>query len=212
VNVAESHVLRLQAAERIKGILHAAPNERLPIAHPGAGHTEMAKEELVRSRPLLKALVELAELPSEDFTQILIVAGQRRLSRIREGCHSKLTQPDEVRLGAKVYGVLPAGSGKDVKIFLQLCPVISCDQDYGRVVGHFDQHVDPEVSFLDRSLVRGEITVDHKQVNVRPDGIRGKPTTRQMSARIVYEWPTVQESSAFDLRCAVGEHLFKDCL
>jgi hypothetical protein len=49
--------------------------------------------------------------------------------------------------------------------------VISCDQDYGRVVGHLDQPVDPHVPFLDRGLVRRKVAVDHKEVNARPDGI-----------------------------------------
>jgi hypothetical protein len=53
--------------------------------------------------------------------------------------------------------------------------VISCNQDYGRVVGHFDQPVDPEVPFLDRGLVGDEVAVDHKAVNARPDGICDKP-------------------------------------
>jgi hypothetical protein len=53
--------------------------------------------------------------------------------------------------------------------------VISCRQDYGRVVGHFDQPVDPEVSFLNHGLVGREVAVDHKEVNVRLDGICDKP-------------------------------------
>jgi hypothetical protein len=51
----------------------------------------------------------------------------------------------------------------------------SCDQDYGRVVGHFDQHIDPEVSFLNCGLVGCEVSVDHKEVNACLDGICNKP-------------------------------------
>jgi hypothetical protein len=43
------------------------------------------------------------------------------------------------------------------------------------VVGHFDQHVNPEVPFLNCRLVRREVTVDHSEVNARPDGICDKP-------------------------------------
>jgi hypothetical protein len=53
--------------------------------------------------------------------------------------------------------------------------VISRYQYYGRVVGHFDQPIDPEVPFLNGGLVRREITVDHKEVNARPDSICDKP-------------------------------------
>jgi hypothetical protein len=53
--------------------------------------------------------------------------------------------------------------------------VISCYQDYGCVVGHFDQPVDPCVSFLDCGLVRGEVAVDDKEVNARPNSICDKP-------------------------------------
>ena len=53
--------------------------------------------------------------------------------------------------------------------------MISCDQDYRRVVGHLDQPVDPHVPFLDRGLVRRKVAVDHKEVNTRPDGICDKP-------------------------------------
>jgi hypothetical protein len=53
--------------------------------------------------------------------------------------------------------------------------VISRHQYYGRVVGHLDQHVHPEVPFLDCGFVRREVAVDHKEVNARPDGICDKP-------------------------------------
>jgi hypothetical protein len=114
VNVAESHVLRLQAAERVERILNASPDEGLPGAHPGAGHAEMAKEELVASRLPLKSLVELVELPSEGFTQILIVASHRGLSRIREDCYGNIGKLNELWLSAEVNGVLASGSAKDV--------------------------------------------------------------------------------------------------
>jgi hypothetical protein len=53
--------------------------------------------------------------------------------------------------------------------------VISRYQYYGRVVGHFDQHVNPEVPFHDCGLVGREVTVDYKEVNAHPDGICDKP-------------------------------------
>jgi hypothetical protein len=53
--------------------------------------------------------------------------------------------------------------------------MITCDKDYGCVVGHFDQPVDPEVSFFNRGLAGCEVAVDHKEVNARPDGICDKP-------------------------------------
>ena len=53
--------------------------------------------------------------------------------------------------------------------------MISRYQYYGRVVGHFDQPVDPEVPLLNRGLVGREVAIDHKEVNVRLDGICDKP-------------------------------------
>jgi hypothetical protein len=53
--------------------------------------------------------------------------------------------------------------------------MISCDQDYRRVVGHLDQPIDPEVPFLDCGLIGREVAVDHKEVNARPDSICEKP-------------------------------------
>jgi hypothetical protein len=135
----------------------------------------MPKEELVVSRPLFKAPVELIELPGEGFMQILLVTNHLSFAGIREDRDSSLTQLNELRLSAKVYRVRPLRPAKHIQITLQLSTVISCDQDYGCVVGHFDQHVDPEVPFLDRGLVGREVAVDHKEVNARPDGIRDKP-------------------------------------
>jgi hypothetical protein len=53
--------------------------------------------------------------------------------------------------------------------------MISRYQDYGRVVGHFDQPIDPEVPFLNRGLVGREVAVDHKEVNTRLGGVCDKP-------------------------------------
>jgi hypothetical protein len=66
--------------------------------------------------------------------------------------------------------------------------MISCHQDYGRVVGHFDQPVDPEVPFLDRCLVGRKVAVDYKEVNARPDGIGDKPfqTLRGIGEVVVF--------------------------
>jgi hypothetical protein len=88
----------------------------------------MPKEELVASRPLLKAPVELIELPDEGLTQILIVTCQRCLSRIREDCDSSLTQLNEFGLNAKIYGVLSPSTGIDVQVSLEFSPMIARDQ------------------------------------------------------------------------------------
>jgi hypothetical protein len=66
--------------------------------------------------------------------------------------------------------------------------VISCNQYYGRVVGHFNQPVDPEVPFLNRGLIGREVAVDHKEINARPDGICDKPlqTLRGVSEVAVF--------------------------
>jgi hypothetical protein len=53
--------------------------------------------------------------------------------------------------------------------------VISCHQDYGRVVGHPDQHVDPKVSFLDGGLVRREVTTDNEKVRLGKDCVSDEP-------------------------------------
>jgi hypothetical protein len=53
--------------------------------------------------------------------------------------------------------------------------VITRDQYYRSVVGHFDQPIDSEVPFLDRCLVGYEAAVNHKEVNASPDGICDKP-------------------------------------
>jgi hypothetical protein len=169
VNVAESHVLSLQAPERVEGILSASSDQRLTTADTCSCHTEVPEEKLVQSWALLKAPVEFVKLPSEGFTQILIVAGQRSLSRIWEDCDGSLTEFEEVRIGAKVDGVLPANSSKDVKITLKLSAVISCDQDYGRMGGHPDQHVYPEIPFFNRGLVSRKIAIDDEEVCVGAD-------------------------------------------
>jgi hypothetical protein len=114
-------------------------------------------------------------LPGEGLTQTVLVANHLSFAGIREDCDSSLTQFNELWLSTKVYRVLPLSPAKDVKISLQLSTVIFCNQYYGRVVGHFDQSVDPEVPFLNRGLVGREVAVDHKEVNARPDGICDKP-------------------------------------
>jgi hypothetical protein len=53
----------------------------------------MPKQELVASRPLLKALVELIELPGKGLTQTVLVTGHLSFAGIRENCDSSLTQP-----------------------------------------------------------------------------------------------------------------------
>jgi hypothetical protein len=107
--------------------------------------------------------------------QILLVAGHLSFPGIREDRDSSLTYLNELRLSAKVYWVLPLSTTKYIQISLQLSPMISRHQDYGRVVGHFDQPVDPEVPFLNRGLVGREVAIDHKKVDTRLDGICDKP-------------------------------------
>jgi hypothetical protein len=135
----------------------------------------MPKEHPVTSRPLLKATVELIKLLGEGFTRTVLVAGHLSLPGIREDRHSSLTQLNELRLGAKVYRMLPLSPAEHIQITFQLCTVIPCDQDYWRVIGHFDQPVDPEVPFPNCGLVGCEVSVNHKEVNARPDGICDKP-------------------------------------
>jgi len=55
----------------------------------------------------------------------------------------------------------------------QLQPVISGNQYYGRVIGHFDQPVDPKVRFFHYGLIGCEVAVDHKGDNDCPGGICG---------------------------------------
>jgi hypothetical protein len=135
----------------------------------------MPKEELVAFRPLLKSLVEFIESLGEGFTQTVLVTSHLSFAGIREDGDSGLTQLNELRLGAKVYRVLSLSPAKHIQITLQLRPVISRDQDYGRVVGHFDQPVNPCVPFLNRGLVGREVAIDYNEVNARPDGICDKP-------------------------------------
>jgi hypothetical protein len=114
MNVAEPHILGLQATQRIKGILRASPDQWLTTTHPGAGHPQMPKEELVASRLLLKALVELIELPGEGIMQILLVTNHFSFPGIREDRDSYITQLNELRLSAKVYRVLATSSTKHI--------------------------------------------------------------------------------------------------
>ena len=74
----------------------------------------MPKEELVAFRPLLKSPVELIELPGEGLTQTVLGASHHSLARIREDRNSSLTQLNELRLGAKVYRVLPFSAPKHI--------------------------------------------------------------------------------------------------
>jgi hypothetical protein len=61
---------------------------------------------------------------------MLFVAGHLSFAGIREDRDSGLTQLNKLRLGAKVYRVLPLSPGKYIQITLQLSSVISRDQDY----------------------------------------------------------------------------------
>ena len=110
--MAEPDVLGPQTTERIKGILRASPDQWLTTAHTGAGQPEMPKEKPVASRPLLKAPVELIELPGEGLTQTVLVANYLSFPGIREDCDSSLTQLNKLRLGTKVYRVLPFSPAK----------------------------------------------------------------------------------------------------
>jgi hypothetical protein len=114
VNVAEPDILGLQAAKGIKGILRASPDQWLTAAHPGAGHPEMPKEQLVTSRPLLKSLVELIELPGKGLTQTVLVAGHHSFPGIREDRDRSVTQLKKLRFNAKVYRVLPLSAAKHI--------------------------------------------------------------------------------------------------
>jgi hypothetical protein len=76
----------------------------------------MPKEELVASRPLLKATVKLIELPSEGLTQTVLVASYRSFAGIREDRNSSFTQLNKLWLSAKVYRVLPLSPAKDVGV------------------------------------------------------------------------------------------------
>ena len=53
--------------------------------------------------------------------------------------------------------------------------MISRDQNHRSVVGHFDQQVNPEITFFNCGLVGCEVAVYHKEVNARLDGICDKP-------------------------------------
>jgi hypothetical protein len=107
VNVAEPDILDLQAAEWVKRIFCASPDQRLTAAHPGTRHAEVPEEEFVPSSLLLKPLVELLELPGKGLTQTVLVSSQFSLAGIREDRNSRISQLDKLRLGAKVYRVLP---------------------------------------------------------------------------------------------------------
>jgi hypothetical protein len=65
------------------------------------------KEEFVASKPLLKAPVELIELPGKALTQTVFVASHVSFPGIREDRDSCLAQVNGLRLSAKVYRVLP---------------------------------------------------------------------------------------------------------
>jgi hypothetical protein len=53
--------------------------------------------------------------------------------------------------------------------------VVSCDQNDWCPFRHANQHVDPEVPFPNRLLVRSQVPVNHKEVNVVVDRILDKP-------------------------------------
>jgi hypothetical protein len=135
----------------------------------------MPKEQLVAFRSLLKSLIELIELLGERSTQTLLVTNHLSFARIREDNDSRISQLNKLRLSAKVYWVLPLSPTEHVQITLQLSTVVSRYQDYGCVVGHIDQPVDPEIAFLNCGLVGCQVAVDHKEINARPHGICDKP-------------------------------------
>jgi hypothetical protein len=101
----------------VRLIQHTPSDRQVPAERrKDQGHPEMPKEELVASRPLLKAPVELIELPGEGLTQTVLVANHLSFAGIREDCDSSLTQFNELWLSTKVYRVLPLSPAKDVKI------------------------------------------------------------------------------------------------
>jgi hypothetical protein len=53
--------------------------------------------------------------------------------------------------------------------------MVTRHQDDRGVVAHLNERFDPEVSLFDGLLVGRQVTVDHKEVNARPDGICNKP-------------------------------------
>jgi hypothetical protein len=74
----------------------------------------MPKEELVASRPLLRAPVELIELMGEGVTQTVLAASHLSLAGIWEDRYSGPAQLNKLRLSAKVNGVFPLSPTKHI--------------------------------------------------------------------------------------------------
>jgi len=81
------------------GILGTATDQMLTAAYLGTRHPEMPEEELMASRPQLKALVELTELLGKVLMQILLVASYFTFPGIREDRDSILGNLNHLRVG-----------------------------------------------------------------------------------------------------------------
>jgi len=64
---------------------------------------------------------------------------------------------------------------KQIQIVLELSPVISRYQYYGRVVAISTSVSTQKLRSFNCGLVSCEVAVDHKEVNARQDGICNKP-------------------------------------
>ena len=82
----------------------------------------MPKEQLVASRPLLEAPVELIELLGESLTQTVLIPSHLNFVGIREDCDGSVTQLNELRLSAKIDGVDGLGPCQNVESTFILHP------------------------------------------------------------------------------------------
>jgi hypothetical protein len=67
------------------------------------------------------------------------------------------------------------GLPQDIKVVIKLRPMIPSHEQNGRVVGHPDQCVYPDVAFLDRRFVGRQIAVYDEEVRMRLNCVPHKP-------------------------------------
>src|SRR5947208_153167 len=64
---------------------------------------------------------------------------------------------------------------QSVQVSVTFLAMVSGDDQHRRKVRHANDHVDPQVPFLDRGLVSSQVTVDHKQIRTLANTVVHEP-------------------------------------
>src|SRR5579859_4241050 len=137
----------------------------------------MPKEQAIKTRPALKLPIELRQLVDEGLLQGCGLGHSYDLGFARIGKHGycNVVKLNQLRLCTEKEGVLPLHSRKDVEIPVKFLAVIPGHENDRSMIGHPNQHVDPQIPFLDGCFVGRKIAIDDEDVGIGTDGVRHKP-------------------------------------